>query len=392
MTRARRAEGTAFSLGPPPARLLVYRPGALGDFLLVLPALAALRASFPGAQLTVVGHAAALELARAEGLADAVLGADAPALTPLFAASPPREAPFPLPDTAVLWAGAAAGPLAANLRALGSARVLHVPSQPPPERPRHVADYLVESLAPLDVVARGPALPRLTASPTALADASAFLAREGSAAQRWVAFHPGSGSPRKNWPVAHFGAVAHGLAGYGLRPVLVAGPAEAETLEAARQALLPLRPALARDWPLPRLAALLRLCVGYVGLDSGVSHLAAAAGARVVAIFGPTDPHRWAPRGPRVAIVRRAVTDRLTAEPTTPPAAPASAPTGPPVAPAASLSTLPPDAVLAAAVRCFELDAETPAAGKERARTRKSVLYAPTLPAGGSVTSCSNPR
>jgi ADP-heptose:LPS heptosyltransferase len=41
----------------------------------------------------------------------------------------------------------------------------------------------------------------------------------------------------------------------------------------------------------------------YVGNDSGITHLAAAAGAPVVALFGPTDPAVWAPRGPRVRVV-----------------------------------------------------------------------------------------
>jgi ADP-heptose:LPS heptosyltransferase len=44
----------------------------------------------------------------------------------------------------------------------------------------------------------------------------------------------------------------------------------------------------------------------YIGNDSGISHLAAAAGAPVVALFGPTDPAVWAPRGPRVRILAAA--------------------------------------------------------------------------------------
>ena len=381
MNRARRVEGTTEKSSPPPARLLVYRSGALGDFLLALPALAALRATFPDAHLTVVGHSAAVGVARAEGLADAVLGADAPELTPLFATSPPSAASVPLPDTAVLWAGAAAQSLAANLRSLGVARVLHVPSQPSTESTQHVADYLVGSLAPLGAVGREPAVPRLALDPAALADVSAWLSREGDAAQRWVAYHPGSGSPRKNWPVAHFATVAAGLAAYGLRPVLLAGPAEADTFGAAALALRPQRPLVARDWPLPGLAALLHLCAGYVGVDSGITHLAAAAGARVVAVFGPTDPRRWAPRGPRVAIVRRPEAGEPGREP------PGLAFVYP-----YSLGGLAPDAVLAAALRCFELIAEASAASEKGARTRGPVLHAPTLQDGESATSCSSPR
>jgi heptosyltransferase-3 len=42
----------------------------------------------------------------------------------------------------------------------------------------------------------------------------------------------------------------------------------------------------------------------YIGNDSGITHLAAAAGAPVIAIFGPTDPALWAPRGPRVRVIQ----------------------------------------------------------------------------------------
>ena len=93
---------------PPPARLFVYRPGAIGDFILALPALQALRAAYPSAAITVVAHPAAVELARAVGLADATLAADSAILTPLFASKPPTGDSFPIPTAAVLWAGSSA--------------------------------------------------------------------------------------------------------------------------------------------------------------------------------------------------------------------------------------------------------------------------------------------
>ncbi len=305
MSGPRSAEGG--SLAPPPARLLVYRPGAIGDLVLALPALEALRAAHPQAHLTVAGHPGAVVLARAAGLADTVLDADSAVLTPLFAPTPPIPAPLPVPDVAVLWAGPAAQPLAASLRALGTREVLRVPAQPAAECRQHVADYLARSLEAIGVAARLPAVPRLPLDRALVADVAAFLATEGGPGGAWLAVHAGSGSPRKNWASAQFAAVARVLAARGLRPLLVAGPAEAELVEGMLDGLAPLRPPVAREWPLPRLAALLSLCAGYVGADSGITHLAAAVGIPVVAVFGPTDPARWAPRGPRVVVVRRPV-------------------------------------------------------------------------------------
>jgi heptosyltransferase-2 len=336
-----------------PARLLVYRPGAIGDFILALPALAALRARFPGAAVTVVGPAAALPLAAP--LADVTLAADDPRLTPLFV---PGAAALP-PDVnathAVVWAGAAAEPLVANLRAAG-ATVVHAPARPPAARRQHVADYLVGTLAPLGVPAGRPAVPRVQPGAAARAAAAAFLAAQAEAATsggraarvgaptatRWVALHVGSGSPRKNWPVGGFVAVAAALAARGLRPLLVAGPAEGEAVAEALGALAAWRPALARDWPLDHLAALLGACAGYIGADSGITHLAAAAGAPVVALFGPTDPALWAPRGPRVAVVRHLV-----------PCQPCSWAAMWACPHRACLTALAPHAVVAAALRCF---------------------------------------
>jgi heptosyltransferase-2 len=60
----------------------------------------------------------------------------------------------------------------------------------------------------------------------------------------------------------------------------------------------------ARDLPPRVLGAVLAHAGLYVGNDSGVSHLAAAWGAPVLVLFGPTDPAQWAPVGPRVKVLR----------------------------------------------------------------------------------------
>jgi ADP-heptose:LPS heptosyltransferase len=126
------------------------------------------------------------------------------------------------------------------------------------------------------------------------------LAVAPSLAPGFLAVHPGSGSPAKNWPADRFAALvrAHGAGGPWL---LVIGPAD-EDAAAALQGLpgaVPLRQAPARV-----LGALLARAGLYVGNDSGVSHLAAAAGAPTLALFGPTDPAVWAPVGPLVEAVR----------------------------------------------------------------------------------------
>jgi Glycosyltransferase family 9 (heptosyltransferase) len=125
------------------------------------------------------------------------------------------------------------------------------------------------------------------------------LAGLGLEPRRFILILPGSGSFVKNWPAENFAALAEALAAR-LRPLVILGPAEAalEPIFAARR--LPLLSGL----ELAEVAALARLAAAFVGNDSGVSHLAAAAGAAGLAIFGPTDPERWRPLG-RTTIIRR---------------------------------------------------------------------------------------
>ncbi|MFQ5693406.1 MAG: glycosyltransferase family 9 protein, partial [Nitrospinota bacterium] len=87
--------------------------------------------------------------------------------------------------------------------------------------------------------------------------------------------------------------------------VWVAGPAEEGVLEEVRAQSRGRDVKAVESPPLPDLAALLSEARGYVGCDSGVTHLAAACGAPTVALFGPTDPAVWGPRGERVVTLRR---------------------------------------------------------------------------------------
>jgi ADP-heptose:LPS heptosyltransferase len=98
-----------------------------------------------------------------------------------------------------------------------------------------------------------------------------------------VIVHPGSGSPRKNWPLARFQELARRL--------------QAEW--AVREDGSP----VIED--LYQLACWLKSATVYIGNDSGITHLASAVGAPVVALFGPTDPAVWRPRGEQVEVVKR---------------------------------------------------------------------------------------
>jgi ADP-heptose:LPS heptosyltransferase len=124
-----------------------------------------------------------------------------------------------------------------------------------------------------------------------------------------VILHPGAGSAAKVWP--GFPALARRLRDAAWPLVVVAGPADRAAVAAVLAAGIG-DGLIAREWALPRLAALFAEARALVGHDSGLSHLAAAVGCPTLALFGPTDPRVWAPVGGHVAVLqgaRRAADD-----------------------------------------------------------------------------------
>ncbi len=118
---------------------------------------------------------------------------------------------------------------------------------------------------------------------------------------RGIALHPGSGSEKKNWSLDHWKTLIVALrkASPDQPLVLVGGEADKVRLDALRHEFRD-SVSVIDSARLPVLAALFSRCAGFVGHDSGISHLAAASGARCVLMFGPTDPHVWAPQNPDV--------------------------------------------------------------------------------------------
>lgn len=292
-----------------PNRIVVIRPGALGDTLLTLPALALLRQRWPGARLTFVGRRDALPLIDASGLAENTLPYDDTAWSALFGDEPPADglAAETLRHCAIAiaWLADPEGVVARNLRILGTGRVVVAPGRPAPENGEHAALYLVRTLAPLGIAVPGQldalyaAMPRLNIS---------VETAEGVEGRGMVALHPGSGGAAKRWPPERFAAIVARLSAAGYRPLLLQGPQDEAVIQQVLGALAPgaVRPTLAAGLTAVRMAVLLARCRGFLGNDSGVSHLAGLLGLPTLALFGPTDPVVWSPLGPRARALRAA--------------------------------------------------------------------------------------
>lgn len=118
-----------------------------------------------------------------------------------------------------------------------------------------------------------------------------------------ILIHPGSGSRKKNWPVQNFLKIEAILRTNNMKPEFILGPAEDFLAgELMKQPDINRRVHIVSD--LSELAVLLKTAVGFIGNDSGVSHLSAFLGLPTVTVFGPSDPMRWRPVGPAVKAVR----------------------------------------------------------------------------------------
>jgi hypothetical protein len=267
--------------------LLIVHAGALGDLVCLFPVLQALgRSQRPTAILCPQRLG---KLAVAEGLVAESLPIEAAWTASLFAGDPGPEARRLLAPFGRVLAFTRSEALLAGLGRLG-VRLCGAAPRPPAESPEHVTAHAFRQVRDCGLLggAEGSAGPQAGGERRAPAGAGTV----------WL--HPGAGSPRKRWPLSRFCEAAERLAERGFAPEFLIGPAEDDLAVRLKKAPCPVR----RLSDPVELAARLRSAVGYIGNDSGASHLAAWVGLPCVVIFGPSDPGRWRPNGDFVEIVR----------------------------------------------------------------------------------------
>ena len=289
--------------------ILLFRLGGLGDLLVALPAIHLLRRAFSKASVGLVGRKDYGELLRGSGAVDEVFSADDAAWTPLFEESDriPKDLRARLSsyDLVLGWfQGRSRLPLLFSGSRFVSperSRSFHYDADSELSVSRFFFDRTAEFLRALDAsIAPFEACCHLSLpADEAAAGAPSFVWGSDSAAMArpLTVLHPGSGSPAKCWPLDRFLTVTKTLRTRGGHGVLVTGEAE-ERMEAELRAFV--FPPKWRWLPRPSLMDLARRLgsgVLYLGNDSGVTHLAAARGAEVVAIFRKELEMAWAPFG-----------------------------------------------------------------------------------------------
>jgi heptosyltransferase-2 len=275
-------------------RILVIRGGAIGDFILTLPAICLLRQAFPAANLEILGYPHIAELALRSGYADAIRSIEMASLASFFVdegeLAPELAAHFGSFQLVVSYLFDPNEIFAKNLRKTGVRNLIAVSPKITPDE--HAARQLARPLQQIGLYLHAPVPCLLPEEP-----------REVD--RNLIAIHPGSGSEKKNWPLERFVRLADWLLERPkMRLLLVAGEADENRLAALHRHLPNDRIDLARNLSLVALARRLGDCNLFVGHDSGISHLAAAVGTPSILLFGPTDPSVWAPQGPQVRVLR----------------------------------------------------------------------------------------
>lgn len=286
-------------------RIFIHHSGALGDLLVSLAAIEALRE--PGDSIHLAGRGDVVRFLEGIGYISGGTRSDSAMYLPLFSGEPDVGLSKFLAGFDGIYV------FSANPHSMAAENICKirpdtkvVMTLPPPEAGIHVSDFRLRQ------VAQGmeDAFPAFKlALPSALREeARVLLINAGYDFKRpLVAIHPGSGSKKKCWPLTNCKKLMENLRErYNCFLLVVSGPAEAGSLQKGAGYLEGYDNSSIHicGYDLSTVACLLSFCGLYIGNDSGITHLASSVmTGRIVAVFGPTDPVLWRPRAEGAAVV-----------------------------------------------------------------------------------------
>ena len=293
--------------------VLVIRPGALGDTLLILPALRKLSGK---ATIHFAGREPGLSFIR--DLIDNAMNLERAGWHRLFSEHPFLSQPSPLPiskaDSVLAFFKDRQGIIGQNLkRFFPDAKIFLFQAFPKKSESIHVARYLARCL-------ESAGLPIDSGSVMDEAAGSPLISGPRPAQKRdHLVFHPGSGDSKKNHPpdfwLRLFRTCRETDRFARLKPVLLLGPAEAPLkafFERREDAVQPMEILFCPGKE--QLLGVLQSAALYLGHDSGITHLSGLMGTPTVALFRETNPVQWGPLGPHVRIIHRRETDGILLE------------------------------------------------------------------------------
>ena len=288
--------------------IVMIHPGGLGDVLLAVPAMVRLRTRFPNHCLALCAEDQVAKLLFACRIIDEWVSVQGRVCADLFAGADSVTGQLQIwlkdCDLVIGWMQDLDGTLSKTLKVVGARKVVVGSPFSTVILATHQCDRFLESIDEAPSDDEGDVLltvtePLLHLGRTCL-EAAGFVI-----GQLLVVIHPGSGSAHKCVASEILSNVVAAVQVSWATPVVLEGPADHESVEHLLQ-LCVHPPIVLKGLDVLTVAGVLAQAQLFVGQDSGITHMAGLMGLRTVALFGPTDPARWAPRGPRVTVVRGA--------------------------------------------------------------------------------------
>lgn len=288
--------------------IVIIHPGGLGDVLLAVPAMVRLRTRFPEHWLVLCAEDQPARLLLACRIIDAWTSVQGRAIAELFAGTDSVTGQLRSwledCDLAIGWMQDLDGRLSETLKVVGAREVIVNSPFSTVIQATHQRDRFLEAIN--EALSDDEGGVRLTVTEPLLHLGRACLEAEGLVIGRpLVVIHPGSGSAQKCVAPEILASLVIGVQNLGATPVVLQGPADREPVERLLRLCVD-PPTVLKCVDILTIAGLLTLTQIFVGQDSGITHLAGLIGASTVALFGPTDPNRWAPRGSHVTVVQGA--------------------------------------------------------------------------------------
>ena len=302
-------------------RAAIVQAGAIGDCILTLPLAAYMKESLGLGAVDMIGHTEYIGMLPERSCIDGVRSIDTLGVHRLFAKAgqfnltdgDPLITAFSDYSWVVTFLGEPDSDFEQNLifttNCSHSGEVVTLALKPAVPSSEHISDFYVRQFMercemPLDGAKGAGAVGAIRAGKSDFARGGELLHGLGvDSADGPVVMAPGSGAMEKCWHAENFLSIGRKLQSEGMSVVFVLGPAELERFDGRLIEMISETAPCLRDVGLVDVVGLLSRASAFVGNDSGLTHLAGCMGIRTLAMFGPTDPAIYQPKGSQVLVL-----------------------------------------------------------------------------------------